>query len=265
MPATKEADKSRVPVFKRIENFHQLWANKTKMPADFTIFGIEHLFWLSLAVLTTILLIRSGRRGDDAWKNRLGKWLAWLPPLAFTIPTFWVGPATNWDLSLVIPLHLCYFLAYLTPVLLVRKNSFIFEVAYFWVAAGCSQALFTPDVGAPFPAAQSLRYWMVHITLLQCFLYAVLVFKMRPRMRDILKSLLWMDIYIVVVGLLNYPLGTNYLYLREKPPVPTMMDYLGDFPWFLLTGQVVALILFFIVYLPFWVGDLKKQEVRPKA
>jgi len=96
-------------------------------------------------------------------------------------------------------------------------------------------------------------------------LYAILVFKMRPHMRDIFRSLLWMDFYIIVVVMLNYPLGTNYLYLREKPPVPAMMDYPGDFPWFLLTGQVLALLLFFLVYLPFWVRDLKEQKMRPDA
>lgn len=80
-------------------------------------------------------------------------------------------------------------------------------------------------------------------------------------MNDIWKSLLWFNVYLVIVGLLNYPLDTNFLYLREKPPVPTMLDHLGEFPWFLLTGQIVALALFFIVYLPYWIGDLKKAKV----
>ncbi len=127
--------------------------------------------------------------------------------------------------------------------------------------AGCSQSLFTPDVGGPFPSVVSIRYWLSHTALLQCFLYVIVVYKMRPYLKDILKSMLWFNIYLVLVGALNYPLGTNFLYLREKPPVPTMLDYLGEFPWFLLTGQLVAIALFFIVYLPFLFIDLKRAKV----
>lgn len=228
------------------------------MKTEFTLFGVEHLFWLSLGTVTTFLLLHKAVKGDELVKEKLAHWLSWITPLAFVLPTLYIAPTSNWDLNLIVPLHLCYFLTLLTPLLLKKKNAFFFSIAYFWVMAGCSQSLITPDVGSPFPSVVSIRYWLSHTALLQCFLYAIVVFKMRPFLRDIWKSILWFNAYLLAVGLLNYPLGTNFLYLREKPPVPTMMDYLGDFPWFLLSGQLVAITLFFLVYLPFLIGDWRR-------
>lgn len=224
----------------------------------------EHVFWLSWAVLTTALAIWLGRR-DARWRDRVAWVLAWLPPLAWVGSTLVIGPMYDWYLDYVLPLHLCYMLGMLTPVLLVRRNQLLFELAWFWVMAGCIQALFTPDLRQGFPHPFSVRYWLVHIGLVQCWLYAALVLGMRPTWRSILRSLLALDLYVLVVYGLNFLLGTNFLFLREPPKVPTMLDYLGPFPWFLLTGQVVALALFTLVYLPFALGDWRARRMRLAA
>jgi hypothetical integral membrane protein (TIGR02206 family) len=232
------------------------------MIVDFTLFGPEHLFWLGLGTVTTVWLLRAGLRSEEQKKEKIAHRLAWVTCIVYVVPSIYIAPITNWDLNLIIPLHLCYFLTLISPWLLKNRNKFFFSISYFWVMAGCSQSLFTPDVSDNFPSVVSVRYWLSHIALLQCFLYAIVVLKMRPHLKDIWKSLLWLDVYVVIVGLLNYPLGTNFLYLRHKPPVPTMMDHLGEFPWFLLTGQIVALALFFLVYSPFWIGDLKRVRAN---
>jgi hypothetical integral membrane protein (TIGR02206 family) len=231
------------------------------MTTEFTLFGKEHLLWLGLGTISTFWLLRKALKGDDTIKSRLTNWLSFITPMVYLVPTLFIAPLSGWDLNLIIPLHLCYFLTLMSPWLLRTRNHRFYAVSYFWVMAGCSQSLITPDVSGEFPSLISIRYWLSHTALLQCFLFAAVVYKMRPRMNDIWKSLLWFNVYLVIVGLLNYPLDTNFLYLREKPPVPTMLDHLGEFPWFLLTGQIVALALFFIVYLPYWIGDLKKAKV----
>jgi hypothetical integral membrane protein (TIGR02206 family) len=224
---------------------------QSQMENSFSTFGLEHCTWLVITAVTTWWLIRQARRRDDFGKQRIAQVLAWIPPIAYVLPTIVIAPLKNYDLNLIVPLHLCYFLALLTPLVLVKRRTAFFQVTYFWVMAGCSQSLLTPDMADGFPHPFSFRYWLVHISLVQCWIFAIFAFRMRPQLKHILWSILWFDVYLLIVGLLNYPLGTNFLYLRHKPPVPTMMDYLGEFPWFLFTGQFLMLAMFLLVYTPF--------------
>jgi hypothetical protein len=46
------------------------------------------------------------------------------------------------------------------------------------------------------------------------------------------------------VGLVNLALGTNFMYLRRKPLAATPLDAMGPWPLYIVTGGVVALVLF---------------------
>jgi uncharacterized membrane protein YwaF len=54
-----------------------------------------------------------------------------------------------------------------------------------------------------------------------------------------------------VVGVVNGIWGMNFLYLREKPWVPTLLDWLGPWPVYIFAVEVLALVLFLMLALPF--------------
>lgn len=116
---------------------------------------------------------------------------------------------------------------------------------------GCIQALITPDLKGAFPYYLDIRYFVVHIGLVQSTLYAVLVYKFRPTWRSFGKAFLWANYYFVFVLGINYLLGTNFMYLNEKPPTPTMLDLFGEWPWYIIGGEFLCLMMFGIVMLPF--------------
>jgi uncharacterized membrane protein YwaF len=56
--------------------------------------------------------------------------------------------------------------------------------------------------------------------------------------------------------------GGNYMFLARKPDTPSLLDYLGTYPWYLLSLDGVAVVFFLLLYLPFIVfrpSNAKRQ------
>ncbi len=102
------------------------------MPAEFIPFSSEHLLWLGFAAISTLALVWVTKRLNSAQQERVAFWLAWLCPLIRVITTALLAPMENWDLQLILPLHLCYFLPFLMSWLLTIQllAIFLFSLVY---------------------------------------------------------------------------------------------------------------------------------------
>ncbi|MFM7400499.1 MAG: TIGR02206 family membrane protein [Bacteroidota bacterium] len=222
----------------------------------FVSYGNEHLSWLLYGTLSTVFWIWYGRRQpDDPGKQRVGLIMSLFPATLWAcISVYLIAYTDPVDLNLVLPFHVCYFINLMMPVLMWRRSYFLFEIFYFVVMAGCIQALLTPDVSTVFPDHIHIRYFVVHISLVQSVLYAIFVFRFRPTWKGLGKTLVWMNVYFVFVLMINLLLDTNFMFLRRKPGSASLLDHLGDWPWYILVSEFVAVILFAVVMLPFAFG-----------
>jgi uncharacterized membrane protein YwaF len=50
--------------------------------------------------------------------------------------------------------------------------------------------------------------------------------------------------YTAFVGIVDALTGANYMYLRSKPATPTLLDVMGQWPWYIVSAGVVAVVLF---------------------
>jgi len=130
----------------------------------------------------------------------------------------------------------------------------------FWIIGGTLQAVLTPDIPLGFPNFDYFRYWVVHLGLLIVVFYATFVFDMQPKLKSVFKSFLALQIYVVIMVVINKILGANYFYLNEKPQSASLLDYFGDWPWYIIVVQIIIIPYFLLIYLPFYLIQKRKKN-----
>jgi uncharacterized membrane protein YwaF len=60
--------------------------------------------------------------------------------------------------------------------------------------------------------------------------------------------------YAVAVGLVDWALGANYMWLREKPG-GSVLELFGPWPWYILGGAAIGATIFFLLELPYRAGE----------
>ncbi len=162
-----------------------------------------------------------------------------------------------------LPLHLCGLAVFLTALAVVKRNQFAYETAYFWGIAGTLQAIITPDLDAGYPSYRYVQYFVTHGLIVIGVLFATWGLRMRPSLRSMFRTFILTDILAIGVGIANWLLDANYMFLCA-PPKGESPFFFVDWPWYLLALQPIALAIFALLYLPFPLADrLKRQRKTP--
>ena len=163
------------------------------------------------------------------------------------------------DITEDLPLQLCNMLPFVLPFAVYFKKRLLWAILFMWVMAGTFQSLITPTLVESFPHYEYFRYWIVHCGLVALALYPIFVYGFKLKLSDVWKSLLALNILAFIMYLINLGLDSNYMYLMAKPPGRTLYDILGPWPWYILSLEFVALLLFSLLYLPF--SFIKPQTI----
>jgi hypothetical integral membrane protein (TIGR02206 family) len=156
-----------------------------------------------------------------------------------------------------LPLELCDVSVFVVIAALLTLRPAVFDVAYYWALAGAGNALFTPN----FSQATRfiwVQYFVSHGLIVVATLYLVWSRQARPRPGSVARAMLATNLFAVIPGICDYVYQTNYMYLRAKPPTPTLLSLLGPWPWYILVCEVLAFVLFYLLYLPF-------RRLRPRT
>ncbi len=220
---------------------------------DFVAFSLEHVTVLIAYVLISILTIYWAKHFlSQKAKDRAGMILALIPLLAVILRIYFKYHFGEFTYVKDLPLFICRLVSFVLPILIWTKNRALFGVLYFWVIAGTTNALITPDIEYGLPHMESIFYWMIHAGLVMSILYCVFVYGWKPKRRDIWRAFMWANFYLVFIHGLNSLMGSNYSYTMHKPINGSILDFFGPWPWYLPTGQLLALFLFLLFYLPFY-------------
>ncbi len=219
----------------------------------FQSFSQEHWFsLLFMALLFCFIIFISKKYLNESQQRNLGFGLALFTTFGLLLRTYIYYRIGSFSIIDGLPLYVCRLLTFVVPFLMWNKNKKLFGILYFLVLAGTTQALLTPDLKFGFPNFESIFYWQIHGGLVLVILYAVFVYKMKPNFRDLKNAFICCIIYLIVIHGINHLLGSNYAYTMHKPKVASILDLMGPWPIYLLTGIGVSILLFGILYLPFF-------------
>ena len=153
-----------------------------------------------------------------------------------------------------LPLNLCDLTLWLTVAAVLSLNQWAFELAYFAGVGGSGMALLTPDLWAPFPSYPTVYFFLAHGVVIAAILMLVWSKIAVPKPGCLRRTFLLLNVYAVLIGIFNAIFGTNYMYLCRKPSGASLLDYLGPWPLYIAGGEVVALAIFWLLWLPFRSG-----------
>ncbi len=172
----------------------------------------------------------------------------------------WLINTSTWDVSHALPLQLCSISLILCIFLLITKNKVIFEIVYFIGIAGAIQAIFTPELFFNFPHLRFFHFFVNHSLIIWIILFFVWSKGYTVTFSSVFKSLAFLQAVALIAFLINIITGGNYMFLAGKPKMGSALDYLGDYPWYILSLEAIAIVLFVILYLPFMKTKYKTRR-----
>ncbi|MXW65559.1 MAG: TIGR02206 family membrane protein [Gemmatimonadales bacterium] len=218
---------------------------------SFDLFGPVHLATIGALAVVGICLIRAGLVADERGRRHLRLALGLTILLLLLARHIWKAASGLWTVEHDIPLHLCSAMALVTIYGLWTREPRVLRLMYFLGVAGAVQAVLTPD--SEFGAVHFTFFESLgsHGAVVIAGVWAVMVEGYRPTSRDPWIVFGLLNLYAAVVYPINRLLGSNYLYLIDKPPGPTILDFFPGWPWYILLIEPVAIGLFLALRLPF--------------
>jgi hypothetical integral membrane protein (TIGR02206 family) len=230
------------------------------MRPAFVLFGTPHVTALALTLAAPLLLAAPARWG----------WLSLDRLARFCLAAFLVFGWISWlilfaqrgwlDIGNGLPLNLCDWACIALVIALLTRNQFAYELGYFWGLGGTLQGMITPDVAYDFPDPQFLFFFVEHGGIVAALLYLTLGTGLRPKAASLPRVAGATLIYVLIAGVADWWLGTNYGFLRAKPPGTTLLSFMSPWPWYILELAVAGALSLMVYYLPFAALDWLRRK-----
>jgi hypothetical integral membrane protein (TIGR02206 family) len=228
---------------------------------EFDLFGTGHLTALAIIAAVLLFLIWGWQNPTEIAKRR-ARWL--IIGLLLILELSWHGWNLGngaWSIQRHLPLHTCSISAWLSIYVLLTRSYRVYEIVFFVGIAGASQSLLTPDAGSyGLPHFRAIQTLATHGLIIIAMVYMTTIEKFRPTWSSVWKTMLIINVYLVIVTAVNVSLDSNYMYTLQKPATASLLDAMGPWPWYLLVAEFAALAIFSLLYLPFAAFNRREQK-----
>jgi hypothetical integral membrane protein (TIGR02206 family) len=230
----------------------QLWHQSPFVPL-----GTPHRAVLGVLALLLVGLILIARRYRSTPRGRrIDRGFALvilLGQLGFYAVEFTTPGLFTLQYSL--PLQLCDLAALAAVGALWTHDQRWFGLTYYWGLTLGLLALVLPHIDFEFPHFEFIMFFFGHSAAPLAAAYLTAGIGLRPTWSAYRTTLAVTVAWGLILLVLNRWAGTNYMFVYEKPPYATPMDWFGPWPWYLLGNLATASVLWAAITWP-W----KKQE-----
>jgi hypothetical integral membrane protein (TIGR02206 family) len=230
----------------------------------FQLFSTTHLVALLLIAALNAFFILQRKTFDEKTRRVIRYTLAAALVLNEISWHVWHIMLGKWTIQEMLPLHLCSVLVWTGAYMLVKKDPGIYEFAFLLGIPGAMQGFLTPDLGIyDFPHYRYFQTFISHGLIVTAAVYMTAVEGYRPYPRSIRNIFVYGNLYMLAVSLVNWAIGSNYLFTAHKPPTASLLDVLPAWPWYLVFVELIALVCVLILYTPFFIKDRLKEKRKP--
>lgn len=174
----------------------------------------------------------------------------------------WMWKTERWDVSYSLPLELCSISLILTIVLLWTGSRHLYDFVFYAGIGGALQAIMTPDLELSFPHFRYFHFFYTHFGIILTACYFTWYKGYRPTFIGIVKTMILLNLILPIVFLVNWLFRGNYMFLRAKPTGGSLLDYLGPYPWYLLSLEFVAFLIFLLLWSIFRNSEMEKRGTK---
>ena len=213
------------------------------------LFDNLHLFALFASLCCIVFIPLLGRLLPKS-KRHFGVWVLVLFAIVQEILDY-CNRASFRELSLArdLPLNICSFSLIIALVSLITRNRYCFEFSYFIGATAALQSLLTPGLPYIYNLTDYILFFFQHALIIVLALWNVFVGGMITSKYAILRTMIFLNLMVLPVGIINWFADSNYMYICQKPHVESPFVF-GEWPWYILSLEVVGLLMMLIAAIP---------------
>ncbi|MBM7649228.1 putative integral membrane protein (TIGR02206 family) [Bacillus ectoiniformans] len=218
---------------------------------QFTMFAASHLAVIVLLIAAVIATYYFRHSFSASWAKTLERLFALSILSAEGIYHIWMRVNDDWRLSHALPLELCSISLFLTAALLLTRKKIYYEIVLFTGLLGASQALFTPFLHFDFPHFRYFHFFFTHVIIFWTPLYFTWTQGYRPTIYSVAKFMIFLQLLMPIILLVNKTTGGNYMFLSHKPESASLLNILGPYPFYILSLEMIALSLSLLIWVVF--------------
>jgi hypothetical integral membrane protein (TIGR02206 family) len=239
----------------------------TPTGAPFQLFSQEHLAALAVILVINLGIAATLSDGQNPRARETVRWaLVGLSIINQIAWNWWQASVGIWEVAYSLPLQICTLSEALCTVMLITRSRRLYLLLFFWCLAGAGNGLITPDLlSYSYPHFKYWIFFSAHGANVTAVLFMTVAYGHRPHWRTIWQVTLITNVYLAAMLVVNSLTGGNYMYVSRKPEFATAIDYMGPWPWYILGLELLGLLSFVLIYLPFAVRDtiaMRSSAVR---
>ncbi|OAB46104.1 TIGR02206 family membrane protein [Paenibacillus glacialis] len=224
-------------------------------PYIFHAYSIAHLIQIAILIILSFLMfkLRFAIQRNASAKRTIRYVIIGILIMSEISLNLWYVSQGVWSIQTSLPLELCSITLLLAIMMLLTKSRLLYSIVFFAGITGALQAVLTPSLDYTYPHFRFLQFFIAHIGIILSALYMSWIENYRPTWKSIGIALIFLNVLAIIVGFINYVIGSNYMFLMHKPLTPSILDWLGPHPYYLLSEQGIALLFFTLLHLLFFV------------